>query len=335
MKRIGAILLVILAGGWVAWAADEPSGEEKAIRGTIDSYVDAYNQGDAKRVAAHWSETAEWISPSGQRFQGRAAIEKEMAAMFAANKGVKIAVSDTKVRLITPDVAMEEGTVTVTREGAAPDGSTYIAIHAKKSGKWQLDSVRETALPTASAEDGDGLDQLEWLVGDWVDSAEDSTLETSVAWTKNGAFLTSSFRVVTSDEDDLEGTQVIGWDPVARTVRSWMFDSDGGFGHGTWRKQENRWIVNFTQTLPDCRQAVSTNIYTLGDENSYTWESTGRSVDGESLPNIEPVKVVRAAAAQPASPQGDSPQTSKPTTKPTTKPAAKSETPPSPSKSKK
>ena len=33
------------------------------------------------------------------------------------------------------------------------------------------------------------------MVGDWVDQDEDATIESSVNWTKNGKFLTRSFRV--------------------------------------------------------------------------------------------------------------------------------------------
>ena len=29
-------------------------------------------------------------------------------------------------------------------------------------------------------------------------------------------------------------TQRIGWDPAAKQIRSWEFDSEGGFGEGTW-----------------------------------------------------------------------------------------------------
>ena len=29
-------------------------------------------------------------------------------------------------------------------------------------------------------------------------------------------------------------TQRIGWDPVADHIRSWEFDSEGGFGEGKW-----------------------------------------------------------------------------------------------------
>ncbi|MCR4415648.1 MAG: hypothetical protein NUV77_24820, partial [Thermoguttaceae bacterium] len=48
--------------------------EHNAIQAAVESYVAAYNRGDAKGVASHWSESGHWISPSGQRFQGRQAI---------------------------------------------------------------------------------------------------------------------------------------------------------------------------------------------------------------------------------------------------------------------
>ena len=36
--------------------------------------------------------------------------------------------------------------------------------------------------------------------------------------------------------------QVIGWDPAAKQVRSWVFDSGGGIGEGIWTKQGDKWI---------------------------------------------------------------------------------------------
>jgi hypothetical protein len=32
---------------------------------------------------------------------------------------------------------------------------------------------------------------------------------------------------------------------------------------------------------------------TILDENSFSWEATGRAVDGEILPNIDPVTIIR------------------------------------------
>ena len=99
--------------------------------------------------------------------------------------------------------------------------------------------------------------------------------------------------------DDLEGTQVIGWDPAAGTIRSWMFDSDGGFGEGAWSKKGNSWVVKFHQVLPDGRKASATNIYTIVDDNTVTWKSVGREVDGQFLPNVDEVTMVRKTASEP------------------------------------
>ena len=91
----GGRLSVVVCGGSLSSASllrggrGEACGwaEESAIRATIDSYVAAYNRGDAKAVAAHWSESGEWISPAGQRFQGKQAIEKEMQSLFKREQG--------------------------------------------------------------------------------------------------------------------------------------------------------------------------------------------------------------------------------------------------------
>ena len=45
--------------------------DKEAIRAALESYVVAYNRGDAKAVAAHWSESGEWISPSGRTVPGK------------------------------------------------------------------------------------------------------------------------------------------------------------------------------------------------------------------------------------------------------------------------
>ena len=304
MMRTAAVAWLILLGLQVAWADDKPAKDEAAIRAAVQSYVAAYNRGDAKALADHWSEGGQWISPSGQRFRGRAAIEKEMWAMFAESKGLKVEVVDPKIRFLSADVAIEEGTARVLRAGEAPEQSTYIAIHVKKDGQWKLDSVRETELPEVPPLQ-ENMKELEWMVGDWVDQSPDAAVETSVAWTRNKAFLIARFKVSAAGGDALEGQQIIGWDPAAKAFRSWMFDCDGGFGEGVcWSHRDNRWIVKFHQTLPDGREASSTNIYTRVDANSYTWQSIGRQLDGEFLPNVEEVKVVRKGTGAEEKPAG-------------------------------
>lgn len=310
MRRFLLTLLSVLSLALLATAAEkktEGKADEDAIRAKIDSYVAAYNRGDAKAVAAHWSETGQWTNPDGKRISGRAAIEREMVKMFAESKGVRIEVLDSSVRLVAPDAAVEEGTVRVLRPGEAPSDFPYIAVHVKKDGQWALDSVRETEAADA-APASSPLQDLAWLVGEWVDASPDADGEARVAWTKNKTFLSYSFKVSAPGMDDLEGTQVIGWDPAAGTIRSWMFDSDGGFGEGTWTKKGDTWVVQFSQVLPDGRKASQTNIYTLVDANAFTWRSVGRKLDGQFLPNVDDAKMVRKGT-QPAQP---SPKPAKP-----------------------
>jgi uncharacterized protein (TIGR02246 family) len=287
----------------VARAADPTAAKSKsseaadraAIRAAADSYTAAYNRGDAKAVARLWSEKGQWIEPDGKPVEGRAAIEKELQKMFAEGKGLHLELLDFSVRFVTPDVAVEEGKVRVTRPGETPSDSTYIAVDSKQHGHWLLDTVRETDLPAAEEESGPDspLQELGWLVGQWGDASRDAAISTTVNWTKNKTFLNYSFKVSVPGVDDLEGTQVIGWDPAAQTIRSWMFDSDGGFGEGTWTKKDNHWVIKFKQVLPDGRKASATNIYTIVDANTVTWQSIGREIDGKFMDNVGPIKVIR------------------------------------------
>jgi uncharacterized protein (TIGR02246 family) len=275
--------------------SSDSASDEKAIRAAVETYVAAYNRGDAKAVAAHWSDTGEWTSPSGQRFQGRQAIEKELKTLFAENKGVRIEVLNPAIRIVSADAAIEEGTVRVTRPGEPSSDSTYLAVHVKKAGQWKLDSVHETETPEAPPADSP-LQDLAWLAGEWIDQSPEATIEATVTWTKNKTFLNYAFKASVPGVDDLEGTQVIGWDPAAGRIRSWMFDSDGGFGEGVWSKKDKSWVVKFSQVLPDGRKASATNVYTPVDANTFTWKSIGRQVDGQFLPNTEEVKIVRKNA---------------------------------------
>ena len=155
-----------------------------------------------------------------------------------------------------------------------------------------MDSVRETDVPEAPPA-STPLQDLAWLAGEWVDQSPEAAMEATVTWTKNKSFLNYAFKVSAPGMDDLEGTQVIGWDPAAGTIRSWMFDSDGGFGEGVWSKKDRSWVVKFNQVLPDGRKASATNVYTLVDGNTLMWKSIGRKLDGEFLPNVDEVKMVR------------------------------------------
>ena len=278
-----------LVGNVLGQTADD----ESAIRASIESYVEAYRTRDATAVAQHWAMDGEYISQqTGDRIVGREAIAAAFAAQFAAPEVSDLIVHVDSIRFVRPDVAIEDGTATIVAPNGEVSDVTYSAVHVKTTEGWRIDSVRETALPRATP-NNPNLKQLEWLVGDWVDQSDASTVDTSVAWTKNGAFLTANFRVSVAGMDALEGVQVIGWDPAKSVIRSWVFDSDGGFGEGFWSRHGSQWHVDLKMTLSDGAKAVSKNIYEPIDDRSYLWSSIGRTVDGNELPNVANVVVVR------------------------------------------
>ena len=56
--------------------------------------------------------------------------------------------------------------------------------------------------------------------------------------------------------------KVIGYDAANRQIRSWIFDSAGGFGTSTWSRDGNDWIIKNSQTLHDGARTSSINIIT-------------------------------------------------------------------------
>lgn len=140
------------------------------------------------------------------------------------------------------------------------------------------------------------LDTLDWLVGDWVDASDDVSVEFSCHYTKNGAFILRSFRVVNAKEVGMSGMQLISWDAARDTIRSWTYDSQGGFGEETWNQSGNRYTIRSKYTLPDGGTGSNIQVVTFIDDNSFTWKSVDREIDGELLPDTNEITIVRKAS---------------------------------------
>lgn len=139
----------------------------------------------------------------------------------------------------------------------------------------------------------ENLKQLEWLQGHWIDDEHEIDLQITFDWEINGSFLVQHFMVTNNEYTDLEGTQLIGWDPSQERIRSWIFDSDGGFGEGLWSQEEDTWYSNVSYVLPDGRKGSATQVYTKIDDSSYMYSSVNRDIDGTILPNAGPFKVIK------------------------------------------
>ncbi len=269
----------------------EDTVEQQAIRNQSKAYEKAFNQGNAAAIANLWAEDAMYTDlETGVQLKGRKAIHEDFEVTFEKNRNSNIEIYVNSIEILAKNKAVEMGTAAVSRDDQESILTAYKAFYENQKGDWLLTEVREVEyeLPTSNYEN---LKKLGWLVGEWVDEDEDTKIITKFEWNDNHNYLTQLFTVTTEGQIIQEGKQIIAWDPAIETIRSWIFDSDGGFGEGTWLNEHDTWTVETSFTLSDGRLASAINTYTKVGDNSYTWESTGREVAGEMLPSIGPVIV--------------------------------------------
>src|SRR5262249_47484953 len=103
------------------------------------------------------------------------------------------------------------------------------------------------------------------------------------------------YEVKNEGAEPMQVIQRIAWDPVNGMVRSWVFDSTGGFGEGYWQRDGNKWVVGFSTILADGGAGGATNVYEVKDDNTFLYRSVDRDIDGQPVADVES-KFVRKAA---------------------------------------
>lgn len=275
-----------------AAAAAETSAEEKEIHQLIDDVQKAYNAADAKALASLFTEDAELVNAAGDVTHGRIAIEEMFEAAFASSPGAKMEIEVESIRSIGPGLLVEDGTTIVTRApGQAPERSRYTVTHIKQDGKWRMASARDISVVAPS--NVERLQQLEWLIGEWVDESPEAVVTSNYRWSEDGNFILNEFSAKIGGRPATSGTQRIGWDPLANQIRSWVFDSTGGYGEGLWTRDDDRWVIKQRNVTSDGLVGSATNVLTRIDKDRWGWQSHDRMVGGELTPEIEQVVVVR------------------------------------------
>jgi uncharacterized protein (TIGR02246 family) len=286
------------------------SADEKAIRAVDDVFISNYNQGNTKVLAALFTEDAEVVEPNGDRYHGRGLIEQSFTDTFAGMKGAKIAFEIEGIRFLSPDVAKEEGRSLITPAKGAPESRLYTVLFVKREGRWLISSVHEQ--PDPQVRPHDRLKDLEWMVGDWIDEGADSVVRLHCQWSEDENFLFRRFTVKRAGKPVMTVTQRIGWDPIAKQIRSWECDSEGGFGEGKWSRDGERWVVKSTGVRPEGVTASATNAMVQVRPDLVRWSSSDRVIGDESVPDDLVFVLVRVP--QPPKVEA-SPTTSSPTTK--------------------
>ncbi len=288
--------------------AKKASPDEQAIRKIVRDVEEAFNQHDADALTAFFSTNGEIISIGGEVSQGTKEISKIFKNVFERSPEAKMTIQIESIRVLGKAVAIEEGTTRIVHApGEAEEVARYAVVYSKEENAWKMISARD--LPTEAAVDNH-LAQIAWLIGDWIDESDESVVSTSYRWSSNEQFIVGQFHVDTPEEGTLDGTVHIAWDPQLKQLRSWVFDSEGGFASGVWARNEETWIVKLTGVLADGRTTTSTHRMKRLSSDHAEMEARDRVIGGVLIDDGEPVMMVRRGPA----PESLSEAASEPTT---------------------
>ena len=266
-------------------------GDQRTL---LDAFTKAFNAGDAAAAAATYTETALVVDEEGERIEGRAAIRDQYAASFADNPGSKIAIQVDSLRFLGPETAIEEGRTTITpsREARCTgDHPLHRRVRQARRpvapGRGPRRDLRTTSPPTTASRN--------WS-GSWATGSTRARMRSSpppASGRKGGNFIDREFTMKTKGQPVLSGTQRIGWDPLKRQFKTWIFDSEGGHGEGYWTRNGNQWVIKVEGVRQDGQPVSATNIITRLGKDRMSWQSVDRTLGGSAIPGIDEFVVVR------------------------------------------
>lgn len=132
---------------------------------------------------------------------------------------------------------------------------------------------------------------LSWLKGNWTAKGAKGSVQMKAVGVGDDKYIYMTFL---DDKNSVTELQIIGFSPKAKTVISWSYDGDGGFGKSLWKKDDADWIVKSIAAQPSGKKGMAKYRLHRIDDNNFTWKSTMRSFDGKRIPDTTEVTVTRS-----------------------------------------
>jgi uncharacterized protein (TIGR02246 family) len=287
---------LLVVAGLSRPAAGQDDAETAAVRKMGGQVVQAFNAANVDQVAGTFLPKGELIDEQGTVYRGQQEIRGLLNAFFKQFPGAKLTLDIESIRLVGP-VAIDEGTRTMTtQDGDVKSHFRYIAVWAKTDRGWQLASFRDFAddpVPTPH----ESLEPLAWLVGDWINEGADGKVAISYRWSQDKNFLLGEFEFVSQQGAQRTSSQRLGWDPSTAKIRSWLFDSDGGFAEGYWTLIDDGVLVTSSSVNPDGTTGSATMAIAPDGKDRFRIAGTDRIVAGSEEPDFEITVTRRPPAA--------------------------------------
>jgi uncharacterized protein (TIGR02246 family) len=277
--------------------APNREADKQAIDKLIKEQIKAFNDRDAAAIAANWTANGEYMRNDGTPVRGRAEIQKGYADFFKTLKGkptVEVQVDD--LRFPSADTAVSEVTLRLKNEAGDMISSSWRnTFLTREEGQWKVAMVQEWDRDNSL---DDSLKDLEWLIGTWQMSTKDRDVTTTYEWDDTKKFIHGKYTIKEGGKVTESGTQIFGKDNAEGGIRSWVFQSDGGFGDGLWTRDGKKWTVDFGGVTASGKKVTANVIYLRVDPNNFTWQSVEQTVDGQPIADSQPIKVTKQKAAR-------------------------------------
>jgi uncharacterized protein (TIGR02246 family) len=283
--RAALCIFIFISQMACAGALAASGNDETCIREQAQDYAKSFAAADADKLTAMWDENAVFVDQFGNSFQGKTAIRKQYNEFFEKNGKQPIEISISSLTFPADNMAVEEG---ICKMSNANSISKYIATHAKRNGKWLMETVTE--MPYRAKNNAEYLKALSWLPGDWTVEGKPG-LKVKFDW------LNENVLSCKADSHPAEGAreshdEFIYWNPLTGCINSFQFDSDGGVARKWWEKSANGWVIHAAAIQADGTRGRADYVLTqsANDSDSFVWQSRRRNLGGIDLPDTEKIK---------------------------------------------
>jgi uncharacterized protein (TIGR02246 family) len=260
--------------------------DRDAIQKSARAFAEAFNKGDAKAIAAMWTENGECREANGEAFRGRAVIENAYAEFFKASAGAKIEVLVKSIRFPAKDLAVEEGLLRQSiGKKSLPGSSSYVAVHVREGGQWKI------ALSSEAGGGQDRIEDLDWLIGDWNGKLKDGDIKLSFAKDAKKPVIAGTFTKSTAGKEPATHSVRIALDPETGRLRSWSFEDDGAHSQAVWHNDGKSWLLETRGVLADGTPTSETIVIQRVGPDAITWRAIDRMLGDQPFPDTTPMRL--------------------------------------------
>ncbi len=268
--------------------------KDDRVRSVLMELEAAISSKNAASAGFWFADDISFIDQCGEETRGWVALRERFEQLFKQASTPAIGIHPQNISFPADNVALVVGEVSRKHENQDLPTSRFSMVLARKNNAWKINQMTETAMQAAQTENR--LQALNWLIGEWSAEKPDASAHMNVEWAPSKKFITSKCTISKTGAPPQVDTQVIGWDPQHNAIISWHFDSNGGFGSGTWNKSVNdsKWTVDVAGVGADGSNTMASNVFTVKAPDEFVWQSIHRSLDGAAVGDTEAITVHRA-----------------------------------------